>query len=108
MNFEIDSTFFEKCLTSDGIFVYGNLFKKTSDYVQEVDDYFRVGIKDYHIIYFENEEYGEIKVTLTNKICGGLSLNPEYEIKIPYLFEIEYSFLTFKDIYENTVFKINE
>ena len=107
MEFEINGAFFEKCLTSDGIFLYGNLFKKTSDYVQEVDDYFRVGIKDYHIIYFENEEYGEIKVTLTNKIGGELSLNPQYEIKIPYLFEIEYSCLTFKDIYENTVFKIN-
>ena len=106
MEFEINSAFFEKCLISDGIFLYGNLFKKTSDYVQEVDD-FRVGIKDYHIIYFENEEYGEIKVTLTNKIGGGLSLNPEYEIKIPYLFEIEYPHSTFRDIYENTVFKIN-
>lgn len=108
MDFEINRAFFEKCLTSDGIFLYGNLFKKTSDYVQEVDDYFRVGIKNYHIIYFENEEYGEIKVTLTNKIGGGLSLNPEYEIKIPYLFEIEYPCLNFKDICENTVFKINE
>lgn len=107
MDFEINEAFFEKCLTSDGIFLYGNLFKKTSDYVQEVDDYFRVGIKDYHIIYFENEEYGEIKVTLTNKIGDGLSLNPEYEIKIPYLFEIEYPHSTFRDICENTVFKIN-
>ena len=107
MEFEINSTFFEKCLNSDGIFLYGNLFKKTSDYVQEVDDYFRVGIKDYHIIYFENEEYGEIKVTLTNKIGSGLSLNPEYEIKIPYLFEIEYPHSTFRDICENTIFKIN-
>lgn len=107
MEFEINSAFFKKCLNSDGIFLYGNLFKKTSDYVQEVNDYFRVGIKDYHIIYFENEEYGEIKVMLTNKIGGGLSLNPQYEIKIPYLFEIEYPYLTFKDICENTVFKIN-
>lgn len=107
MEFEINEAFFEKCLTSDGIFLYGEFFEKTSYYVQEVDDYFRVGIKNYHIIYFENEEYGEIKVTLTNKISGGLSLNPEYEIKIPYLFEIEYPHSTFRDICENTVFKIN-
>lgn len=33
MDFEINSAFFEKCLNSDGIFLYGNLFEKTSDYV---------------------------------------------------------------------------
>ena len=94
MGIKIDSDFFEKWVDCNEISLYGNIFKKTSDYTTEVDDYFKVGIKNYRVVYFKNGEIGEIKFSLNNVIGTGLrlipecevefNLRPEYETKLPY------------------------
>ena len=86
-----------------GIKIDSDFFEKWADYTTEVDDYFKVGIKSYRIVYFKNGEIGEIKFSLNNVIGAGLRLIPECEVEFNLTSEYETKLpypLLMTDIYE--------